>query len=50
MATTTSLVLIQRLSEAIGDYLSLTASNGTTATVVDTDLANLAEDNGGVQG
>ena len=50
MATTTSLVLIQRLSEAIGDYLSLTASGGTTTTVVDTDLANLTEDNGGVQG
>tara|TARA_R110000824_G_scaffold172947_2_gene350928 strand:+ start:473 stop:1798 length:1326 start_codon:yes stop_codon:yes gene_type:complete len=50
MATTTSLVLIQRLSEAIGDYLSLTASDGTTTTVVDTDLANLTEDNGGVQG
>ena len=50
MATTTSLVLIQRLSEAIGDYLSLTASGGTTTTVVDTDLDNLTEDNGGVQG
>ena len=50
MATTTSLVLIQRLSEAIGDYLSLTASSGTSTTVVDTDLDNLAEDNGGVQG
>jgi hypothetical protein len=50
LATTTSLVLIQRLSEAIGDYLSLTASGGSTTTVVDTDLDNYTEDDGGIQG
>lgn len=50
MATTTGLVLLQRLSERIGDYISLTASNGTTATVVDTDLDNYTEDSGGIQG
>ena len=45
MATTTRAVLRQRLSEAIGDYLSLTATaNGATdgSTVVDSGLRNLA--------
>jgi hypothetical protein len=45
MATTTRAVLRQRLSEAIGDYLSLTATaNGATdgTTVVDSGLRNLA--------
>lgn len=50
MATTTSLVLMQRLSEAIGDRYSSTATGGTTATVVDTSLANHTEDDGGIQG
>ena len=45
MATTTRAVLRQRLSEAIGDYLSLTATaNGATdgSTIVDSGLRNLA--------
>ena len=45
MATTTRAVLRQRLSEAIGDYLSLTTtSNGATdgTTIVDSGLRNLA--------
>jgi hypothetical protein len=45
MATTTRAVLRQRLSEAIGDYLSLTTtSNGTTdgSTLIDSGLRNLA--------
>ena len=45
MATTTRAVLRQRLSEAIGDYLSLAAtSNGATdgTTLIDTGLRNLA--------
>ena len=45
MATTTRAVLRQRLSEAIGDYLSLTtSSNGATdgSTLVDSGLRNLA--------
>ena len=43
-------MLIQRLSELIGDYRSLTASGGTSSTLVDTDLANYTEDDGGIQG
>ena len=45
MATTTRAVLRQRLSEAIGDYLSLTAtSDGATdgTTLIDSGLRNLA--------
>jgi len=45
MATTTRAVLRQRLSEAIGDYLSLTTtSNGATdgSTLIDSGLRNLA--------
>jgi len=45
MATTTRAVLRQRLSEAMGDYLSLTATaNGATdgTTIVDSGLRNLA--------
>jgi len=45
MATTTRAVLRQRLSEAIGDYLSLAAtSNGATdgTTLIDSGLRNLA--------
>jgi hypothetical protein len=41
---------MQRLSENIGDYLALTATGGSTTTVVDTALANYTEDNGGIQG
>ena len=50
MATTTRLQMEQRLSENIGDYLALTATGGSTTTVVDTELDNLTEDNGGIQG
>mgnify|MGYP003109736567 CR=1 FL=1 len=53
MATTTSLVLIQRLSEAIGDYRLLTADadgSATTSRIVDAEFANLTEDAGGLPG
>jgi hypothetical protein len=50
MATTTRLALEQALSENIGDYLALTATDGSATTVVDTELDNHTEDNGGIQG
>ena len=53
MATTTSLVLIQRLSEAIGDYRLLTADadgSATSSRIVDAEFANLTEDAGGLPG
>ena len=39
MSTTTLAVLRQRLSETIGDYITGTATGGSTTTVVDTSLA-----------
>ena len=53
MGTTTRQVLRERLSQAIGDYYSLATTGsgaGDGTTMVDADLANLTEDNGGVQG
>ena len=50
MGTTTRLVLEQRFSEAIGDYESLTASAGNTTTLTAAALADLTEDNDGIQG
>ena len=53
MGTTTRQVLRERLSQAIGDYYSLTSTGsgaGGGTTIVDADLANLTEDNGGIQG
>lgn len=45
MATTTRVVLLQRLSEAIGDWWSAaTTGAGSTTTVVDTKLAQLSAD------
>ena len=53
MGTTTRQVLRERLSQAIGDYYSLTSTGsgaGGGTTIVDADLANLTEDDGGIQG
>ena len=53
MGTTTRQVLRERLSQAIGDYYSLATTGsgaGDGTTMVDADLANLTEDNGGIQG
>ena len=51
--STTRAVLRQRLSQAIGDYETLTASSNGAAdgtTIVDTELANLTEDDNGIAG
>jgi hypothetical protein len=54
MADTTRLLLLQYLSEFVGDWLSLTAddqpSGATTTTIKDANLANLTEDDDGIQG
>lgn len=53
MATTTRLVVLERLSDFVGDWRPLTTTSAGVAggtTVVDTELANLTEDNGGIQG
>lgn len=50
MALTTGLDLIQRLSELISDHRLLTATGGSASTIVDTGLADLTEDDGGIQG
>jgi len=50
MATTTLSTMRQRLSEAIGDYYSLTATGGSTSTLVDAALADYTESNDGIQG
>ncbi len=54
MASSTRLVIFRYLSEFVGDWRSLTADNqpngATTTTIVDADLANLTEDDDGIQG
>lgn len=53
MATTTRVVILEQLSEAFGDWKSLTASaqgNVGKTTLIDSEFANLTEDDDGVQG
>lgn len=53
MGSTSRATLEMRLSEAIGDYETLTndaASGSTTTTLVDADLADLTESDDGIQG
>ena len=50
MGNTTRSNLETQLSEALGDYQSLTSSAAGAATLTDADLADLAEDDDAIQG
>ena len=52
MATTTAATLLEEMSRDIGDYHTSTTTSGGAGdgtTVVDTSLADLTEDDGGIQ-